>query len=68
VEIGGPACVVMAGPCAVEARGADILPHAHVKAAGAKVLRGGAVQGRAPHPIHSRGYNTEGLDLLKTCR
>src|SRR5438105_821002 len=42
VEIGGSACVVMAGPCAVESRDQIFASARAVKDAGAKILRGGA--------------------------
>ena len=42
VEIGGPALVVMAGPCAVEDEATTVEIAHRVKAAGAAMLRGGA--------------------------
>ena len=46
VEIGGNELVVMAGPCSVESR-EQVLETAHaVKAAGARIMRGGAFKPR----------------------
>jgi 3-deoxy-7-phosphoheptulonate synthase len=63
VEVGGDRIVVMAGPCAVEsesqlARSAEI-----VKAAGARILRGGAFKPRTS-PFSFQGLKQEGLELL----
>ena len=63
VEVGGNRIVVMAGPCAVEsesqlARSAEI-----VKAAGARILRGGAFKPRTS-PFSFQGLKQEGLELL----
>jgi 3-deoxy-7-phosphoheptulonate synthase len=64
VEIGGPACVVMAGPCAVESHDQIFAAARAVKAAGAKLLRGGAYKPRTS-PYSFQGLQTEGLQLLK---
>jgi 3-deoxy-7-phosphoheptulonate synthase len=55
--------VVIAGPCAVESRAQLLAAARTVKAAGARVLRGGAFKPRTgPHTFQGMGY--EGLDLL----
>ena len=61
-HIGGGELVVMAGPCAVEDE-EQVLSAAHmVKAAGAKILRGGAFKPRSspysfwPRPEKRRGF------------
>lgn len=67
LEIGGQAVVVMAGPCSVESE-AQMLQTAHaVKAAGAKVLRGGAFKPRTS-PYAFQGMAEEGLKLLDLAR
>jgi len=67
VTVGGKELAVMAGPCAVEDR-AQILDAARaVKAAGAKVLRGGAFKPRTS-PYSFQGLGTEGLKLLAAAR
>src|ERR1700681_4284362 len=64
VEIGGPELVVMAGPCSVESR-QQLMDTAHaVKAAGAKILRGGAYKPRTS-PYDFQGLGLEGLKILK---
>ena len=67
VKIGGPAVVVMAGPCTVESR-SQLLETAHaVKEAGATVLRGGAFKpSTSPYSFH--GLGREGLELLAEAR
>ncbi|HHW15320.1 MAG TPA: 3-deoxy-7-phosphoheptulonate synthase, partial [Firmicutes bacterium] len=63
VEIGGPEVVVIAGPCAVEGR-AQILEAAEaVKAAGARMLRGGAYKPRTS-PYSFQGLAERGLEYL----
>ncbi len=67
VDIGGPAVVVFAGPCAVEDE-AQILSAARaVKAAGARVLRGGAYKPRTS-PYTFPGLKEDGLRLLALAR
>jgi 3-deoxy-7-phosphoheptulonate synthase len=67
VEIGGRAITVMAGPCSVESR-EQILETAHaVKAAGARILRGGAWKPRTS-PYEFQGLREEGLKLLALAR
>ena len=64
VKIGGSACVVMAGPCAVESHDQIFAAARAVKDAGAKLLRGGAYKPRTS-PYSFQGLQTEGLQLLK---
>ena len=66
-HIGGDELVVMAGPCAVEDE-EQVLSAAHmVKAAGAKILRGGAFKPRSS-PYSFRGMGVQGLQLLAKAR
>jgi 3-deoxy-7-phosphoheptulonate synthase len=65
--IGGGHFVVMAGPCAVESRD-QLMTTAHaVKAAGAKILRGGAYKPRTS-PYAFQGLKEQGLGLLAEAR
>jgi 3-deoxy-7-phosphoheptulonate synthase len=64
VEIGGSQCVVMAGPCSVENRDQILRSAEAVKAAGARVLRGGAFKPRTS-PYAFQGLGIVGLELLK---
>ena len=67
VKLGGKEIAVMAGPCSVETR-EQILEAAHaVKAAGAKLLRGGAFKPRTS-PYSFQGLGEEGLKLLARAR
>jgi 3-deoxy-7-phosphoheptulonate synthase len=67
VEIGGPEVVVFAGPCSVETR-EQVLETAHaVKAAGGKLLRGGAFKPRTS-PYSFQGLGEEGLQILAQAR
>ena len=64
VQIGGPELVVMAGPCSVESREQLMQTARGVKAAGAKILRGGAYKPRTS-PYDFQGLGIEGLKILK---
>jgi len=64
VEIGGPAVVLMAGPCSVESRDQIFRAAGQVAEAGAKVLRGGAFKPRSS-PYSFQGLGEEGLTLLR---
>src|SRR2546423_476025 len=64
IRIGGHACVVMAGPCAVESREQILASAEAVKKAGANLLRGGAYKPRTS-PYAFQGLQQEGLELLK---
>ena len=63
VLIGGSEFVVMAGPCSVEGREQILLTAKGVKAAGARILRGGAFKPRTS-PYDFQGLEVEGLELL----
>jgi len=63
VSIGGPAVVVMAGPCAVESREQLLETAFAVKEAGVRILRGGAFKPRTS-PYSFQGLGREGLELL----
>ena len=67
VKIGGPEIVVMAGPCSVESREQIIETAQAVKAAGAKVLRGGAFKPRTS-PYDFQGHGLKGLEYLAEAR
>ncbi|NJD67939.1 MAG: 3-deoxy-7-phosphoheptulonate synthase [Candidatus Methylomirabilota bacterium] len=67
LEIGGPAVVVMAGPCSVESEAQMVQTARSVKAAGATVLRGGAFKPRTS-PYAFQGLAEEGLKFLDTAR
>ncbi|MCX6635069.1 MAG: 3-deoxy-7-phosphoheptulonate synthase [Acidobacteria bacterium] len=64
VEIGGPAVVLMAGPCSVESRDQIFRAAGQVAEAGAKVIRGGAFKPRSS-PYSFQGLGEEGLTLLR---
>ncbi|MEJ2198686.1 MAG: 3-deoxy-7-phosphoheptulonate synthase [Desulfuromonadales bacterium] len=67
IAVGGDQLIVMAGPCSVESE-EQILETAHaVKAAGAKVLRGGAFKPRSS-PYSFQGMEEDGLKLLALAR
>src|SRR5438132_127471 len=64
VKIGGGHLAMIAGPCAVEsADGLDRIA-AHVKKAGANILRGGAFKPRTS-PYAFQGMGEEGLKILR---
>ncbi len=63
VRIGGTAIVVMAGPCSVESREQVLDVAQHVKAGGARILRGGAFKPRTS-PYSFQGLEEEGLKYL----
>jgi 3-deoxy-7-phosphoheptulonate synthase len=67
VEIGNTYFVVMAGPCSVESREQLLTTAREVKAAGARVLRGGAYKPRTS-PYDFQGLEEEGLKLLAEAR
>jgi 3-deoxy-7-phosphoheptulonate synthase len=64
VPIGGPELIVMAGPCSVESRDQLMETARGVKAAGARILRGGAYKPRTS-PYDFQGLGLEGLKILK---
>ena len=67
VDIGGPGVVVIAGPCAVEGEAQLLSTARAVKAAGARVLRGGAYKPRTS-PYSLPGLKANGLKLLARAR
>jgi 3-deoxy-7-phosphoheptulonate synthase len=67
VEIGGPEVVVIAGPCSAESKSQVLETAAAVKAAGAKLLRGGAFKPRTS-PYSFQGLGEAGLELLAEAR
>lgn len=67
LEIGGGDITVMAGPCSVESLDQMMETAIAVKAAGAKVLRGGAYKPRTS-PYSFQGLGEEGLQILAEVR
>jgi len=65
--LGGGHFTVMAGPCAVESREQLLATARAVKAAGAKILRGGAYKPRTS-PYSFQGMKEAGLELLAEAR
>lgn len=64
VAIGGQEVVVMAGPCTIENYEQCDLIGGRVKAAGAKVMRGGAFKPRTS-PYSFQGYGVEALKAIR---
>lgn len=67
LELGRGRFVVMAGPCAVESETQALTIARAVKAAGAKVFRGGAFKPRTS-PYSYQGLGEEGLKILGKVR
>ena len=67
VAVGGQAVVVMAGPCSVESESQVLEVADAVKAAGAKILRGGASKPRTS-PYAFQGLKEQGLKYLAEAR
>src|SRR5205814_1636280 len=67
VPIGGPALMVMAGPCAVESEQQILTAARGVAASGASLLRGGAFKPRTS-PYDFQGLKQKGLELLAKAR
>ncbi|MEZ4521094.1 MAG: 3-deoxy-7-phosphoheptulonate synthase [Thermomicrobiales bacterium] len=67
VKIGGDEVVIFAGPCSVESEEQLMQTASDVKAAGAKVLRGGAFKPRTS-PYEFRGLHEDGLKILAQAR
>jgi chorismate mutase / prephenate dehydratase len=63
VKIGGPAFVVIAGPCAVESREQIRKCARYVKECGGQLLRGGCFKPRTS-PYSFQGLGFEGLQML----
>lgn len=64
VEIGGNAVVLMAGPCTIESEEQLVRTGAAVRAAGARIMRGGAFKPRTS-PYSFQGLGEEGLKLMR---
>ncbi|MGQ9456494.1 MAG: 3-deoxy-7-phosphoheptulonate synthase [Armatimonadota bacterium] len=67
VAIGGNQVIVAAGPCSVESEAQTIEIAHQIKAAGAKMLRGGAFKPRTS-PYSFQGLGEEGLRILAKAR
>jgi len=67
LELGRGRFVVMAGPCAVESELQALTIAARVKAAGARIFRGGAFKPRTS-PYSHQGLGKPGLKILKKVR
>ena len=67
VVVGGPAVVVVAGPCAVESEKQALDIARHVRDAGATLYRGGAFKPRTS-PYSFQGLGEEGLKILARVR
>ena len=67
VKVGGNEFVMMAGPCSVESEEQLLTTARTVKAAGAKILRGGAYKPRTS-PYEFQGLGKEGLRLLQLAK
>ncbi len=65
--IGGDEITIIAGPCSVESEEQTIETAKAVKAAGAKMLRGGAYKPRTS-PYEFRGLGRRGLEILAQAR
>jgi len=66
-EIGAPELTIIAGPCSVESEEQTMSAARAVKAAGAKMLRGGAFKPRTS-PYEFRGLGKRGLEILAQAR
>ncbi len=67
LELGRGRFVVMAGPCAVESETQALTIAGRVKAAGARIFRGGAFKPRTS-PYSHQGLGKSGLKILKKVR
>ena len=67
LELGRGRFVVMAGPCAIESEVQALTIAARVKAAGARVFRGGAYKPRTS-PYSYQGLGKDGLKILRKVR
>jgi 3-deoxy-7-phosphoheptulonate synthase len=65
--IGGDEVIVIAGPCSVESEEQTLATARAVRAAGAKILRGGAYKPRTS-PYEFRGLGKRGLEILAAAR
>lgn len=64
IAVGGPAVLIMAGPCAVETYEQTYTIAQAVYQAGGRVLRGGAYKPRTS-PYSFQGLGQEGLEILR---
>jgi len=67
VRIGGPELAIIAGPCAIESREQAFAIAARVRAAGARLFRGGAYKPRTS-PYSFQGLGEKGLEILADVR
>src|SRR3989449_4889408 len=67
LAIGGDEFIVMAGPCSVESERQIMDTAESVRAAGARILRGGAFKPRTS-PYDFQGLELEGLKLLRKAK
>src|ERR1700731_973246 len=67
VTFGGPAVAMVAGPCAIESREQAFIVAERVKAAGARLFRGGAYKPRTS-PYSFQGLGEPGLKILAKVR
>jgi 3-deoxy-7-phosphoheptulonate synthase len=67
LEIGGSDFITMAGPCSVETEQQILSTAHHVRAHGARILRGGAFKPRSS-PYAFQGHGLEGLKMLAQAR
>jgi 3-deoxy-7-phosphoheptulonate synthase len=67
VRIGGGEPVIIAGPCSIETEEQALTIARHVKAAGAKIYRGGAFKPRTS-PYSFQGLGLKGLEILAKVR
>ena len=67
VRIGGPELAIIAGPCAIESREQAFAIAAAVRAAGARLFRGGAYKPRTS-PYSFQGLGEKGLEILAAVR
>lgn len=65
--IGGDEVIVIAGPCSVETEEQTLASAHAVRAAGARILRGGAYKPRTS-PYEFRGLGKQGLEILARAR
>jgi len=67
VRVGGPELAIIAGPCAVESREQAFTIAGAVRAAGARLFRGGAYKPRTS-PYSFQGLGEDGLRILADVR
>jgi len=67
VRVGGAELAIIAGPCAIESREQAFAIAGHVKAAGARLFRGGAYKPRTS-PYSFQGLGEQGLKILADVR